>query len=85
MDSLGKRAALLSYVEFYGLGLDYPQRYPELVKNLAPADIQRVAKKYLHPDKYLLVVVGNQDKMPQFAPTKLSQTEKEKKDEAKQP
>ena len=85
MDSLGKRAALLGYVEFYGLGLDYPWRYPELVKDLTPTDIQGVAEKYLHPDKYLLVVVGDQDKMPQFAQAMLPPTEKEKKDEAKKP
>jgi zinc protease len=85
MDSLGKRAALLGYVEFYGLGLDYPWRYPELVKDLTPTDIQRVAERYLHPDKYLLVVVGDQDKMPQFVHAMLPPTEKEKKDEAKKP
>jgi len=85
MDSLGKRAALLGYVEFYGLGLDYPWHYPDLVKDLTPTDIQRVAERYLHPDKYLLVVVGDQDKMPQFAQAMLPPTEKEKKDEAKKP
>ena len=83
MDSLGKRASLLGYVEFYGLGLDYPWRYPGLVGNLTPANIQKVAEKYLHPDKYLLVVVGNQAQMPQFAHATGPPGEKEKKDEAK--
>jgi zinc protease len=85
MDSLGKRASLLSYVEFYGLGLDYPWRYPSLVENLTGTDIQKVAEKYLHPDKYLLVVVGNQAQMPQFAQAPGQPGEKEKKDEAKKP
>ena len=53
MDSLGKRAWLLSYVEVYGLGLDYPWKYPDLIRHLTPADIRKVAEKYLHPDKYL--------------------------------
>jgi predicted Zn-dependent peptidase len=72
-------------VEFYGLGLDYPWRYPSLVENLTGTDIQKVAEKYLHPDKYLLVVVGNQAQMPQFAQAPGQPGEKEKKDEAKKP
>ncbi len=64
MDSLAKRAWLMAYAEFYGLGLDYPWRYPDLIRNLTPGDIQRVAAKYLHPDKYLLVVVGKKSAMP---------------------
>ena len=64
MDSMSKRAWLLSYVEVYGLGLDYPWKYPDLIQHLTPADIQKVAEKYLHPDKYLLVVVGKKAAMP---------------------
>ncbi|MDI6853536.1 MAG: pitrilysin family protein [Deltaproteobacteria bacterium] len=82
MDSLAKRASLMGYVEFYNLGLDYPWRYPELLKNITPADIQTVAKKYLHPDRYLLVVVGNEEKM-RFTSSLPSPGEEEKKNEAK--
>ncbi|MHB8067064.1 MAG: M16 family metallopeptidase [Desulfobaccales bacterium] len=64
MDSLSRRAWLMGYAEFYGLGLDYPWRYPDLIQNLTPADIQKVAEKYLHPNKYLLVVVGKKSVMP---------------------
>uniref|UniRef100_A0A7V6A3C9 Insulinase family protein n=1 Tax=Desulfobacca acetoxidans TaxID=60893 RepID=A0A7V6A3C9_9BACT len=79
MDSVSKRAALLAYVEFYGLGLDYPWRYPSLIKNLTPADLQKTAEKYLHPERYLLVVVGNQSEMPGFAPATTSPGDKETK------
>ncbi|MBM4293924.1 MAG: insulinase family protein [Deltaproteobacteria bacterium] len=64
MDSLDKRAGLMAYVEFYGLGLGYPWRFPDLIQGLTAADIQLAAQKYLHPDKYLLVVVGKQSEMP---------------------
>jgi predicted Zn-dependent peptidase len=64
MDSLAKRAWLMGYAEFYGLGLDYPWRYPDLIRNLTPADIQKAAEKYLHPERYLLVVVGKKSAMP---------------------
>ena len=64
MDSMTRRAQLMGYVEIYGLGLDYPWKYPKLIQDLTPADIQRVAQKYLQPDKYLLVVVGKQSAIP---------------------
>ena len=67
MDSVAKRAALLAYVELYGLGLDYPWRYPSLIKNLTPADLQKAAEKYLHPERYLLVVVGKKSELPEIA------------------
>ena len=79
MDSVAKRAALLAYVEFYGLGLDYPWRYPSLIKDLTPADIQETAEKYLHPERYLLVVVGQKDEMPEFASAAAPPGEKENK------
>jgi hypothetical protein len=37
----------------------------------------------LHPDKYLLVVVGNQAQMPTFAQTEQPSKEKEMKHEIK--
>jgi len=83
MDSLAKRAGLMAYVELYGLGLDYPWRYPELIQHLTPADIQRVAQKYLHPDNYLLVVVGKKSEMPPFNGGTPQTGQKEKKNEEK--
>jgi len=83
MDSMGKRAGLLGYVEFYGLGLDYPWRYPELIQHLSPADIQQVAEKYLHPHRYLLVVVGKKSAMPSFAGGPSPGKEEERKDAEK--
>jgi len=78
MDTLGKRAWLLNYIEFYGLGLDYPERYPEMIRRLRPADIQQVAQKYLQPDKYLLVVVGHREKLPKLPDEDKTPGEKEK-------
>jgi zinc protease len=83
MDSMAKRAGLLAYVEIYGLGLDYPWRYPELIQHLTPADIQKVADKYLQPDKYLLVVVGNKSVMTSLPGEASGQQKEEKKDEPK--
>jgi zinc protease len=51
---------LLSTMEFYGLGLDYPERYPELIRKVTKEEVLRVARTYLHPENFLLVVVGDQ-------------------------
>jgi zinc protease len=60
MDSSAKRAALMGYVELYGLGLDYPWHYPEILNKITRDDVLNVARKYLDPDHYALVVVGKQ-------------------------
>lgn len=82
MDATGKRASLMAYVEFFGLGLDYPWRYPSLIENLTAADIQKVAQKYLHPERALLVVVGDRSQMPPFDQTLTPTETKEKKNAA---
>ncbi len=80
IDATGKRAALLAYVEFFGLGLDYPSRYPSFIRSLTAADIQQVAAKYLHPDRSLLVVVGDQAQLPKLQTGAAQPGAKEKKD-----
>lgn len=62
MDTYAKIAGMLTSIEIYGLGLDYPQTYPRLINSVTREDLQRVAKKYLHPDKMAIVVVANQEK-----------------------
>ncbi len=62
MDTYAKIAGILTAIEIYNLGLDYPQKYPALINAVTRADIQRVAKKYLHPDNLVIVVVANQEK-----------------------
>lgn len=51
-------ASYLLEVEHYGLGLDYRMRYPSLVRAVTTADLLRLARHYLDPDHYTLVVVG---------------------------
>jgi zinc protease len=59
LDTQGKLANFLTQVEYYGLGLNYPEKYPSLIRSITREDILRVAKKYLHPKTYVLVVVAN--------------------------
>ena len=59
-DTLEKIDSFMLQVELYGLGLDYPERYPKLVEDVTSDDVMSSAKKYLHPDAAILVVVANQ-------------------------
>ena len=58
-DTQAKLVSFLSQVEYYRLGLDYPEKYPSLIKSITREDVLRVAKKYLHPKNHILVVVAN--------------------------
>lgn len=62
MDTSAKIASILSSIEVYNLGLDYPQKYSGLISSVIQEDILRVAKKYLAPDQMVIVVVANQEK-----------------------
>jgi zinc protease len=57
-DTTHKLAEVLCQVEFYGLGLDYFTQYPAWIAKVTADDVVRVAKQYLHPDRYALVAVG---------------------------
>jgi zinc protease len=62
LDTNHKVANFLAQVEFFQLGLDYPDRYAEFIRKVTSEDVQRVAKQYLHPEKLITVIVGNQKK-----------------------
>jgi zinc protease len=64
-DTTRKVANFLAQVEFFQLGLDYPERYADLVRRVTREDVQRVAKEYLQPERLITVVVGNQKKIGQ--------------------
>jgi zinc protease len=51
-------ATTLLNMEWFGLGLDYLQRYSELIYAVTVEDVQRVARQYLRPDRSVLVVAG---------------------------
>jgi len=59
LDTQAKLANFLTQVEYYGLGLDYPERYSSLIRAITREEVLRVAKKYLHPKNTILVVVAN--------------------------
>jgi zinc protease len=62
LDTNRKIADFLAAIEFYKLGLDYVEKYPEFIDSVTKDDVLRVAQKYLDPENYVLVVVANQKK-----------------------
>lgn len=46
-------------LEFYGYPADYLETYKAALEKVTVADLDAAAKKYIHPDKYAVLVVGN--------------------------
>ena len=63
LDTNRKVANFLAQVEFFQLGLEYPDRYGDFIRKVTREDVLRVAKRYLQPEKLITVVVGNQNKI----------------------
>ncbi|MBU2547313.1 MAG: insulinase family protein [Proteobacteria bacterium] len=51
-------AANLTFNELYGLGYDFSDHYPAAINHVTAEDVQRVARKYLDPDRAVEVIVG---------------------------
>ena len=62
-ETTGSLATSLAQMFVYNLPADYYTTYTERVRAVTPADIQRVAEKYVQPDKFAVVVVGDLSKI----------------------
>ena len=60
LDRQSQIVSFMLQVELYGLGLDYAERYPNLIGEVTKLDVQKAAQKYLHPGALDLVAVANQ-------------------------
>jgi zinc protease len=58
LESNGGVAGALISQERYNLGLDYLQRYAELVSAVTSESAMEAAAKYLHPDKLAVAIAG---------------------------
>jgi zinc protease len=52
-------ASALWNAEFYRLGLDYVERFPELVRAVTPKEVNAAARKYFRPDHLTVVIAGD--------------------------
>jgi zinc protease len=51
-------AEQLTFDAFYGLGLDYAQRMPQIVRGLTKAQVNAAARAYLRPEALTVVIAG---------------------------
>lgn len=51
-------ARTLLDIEFYQLGLDYLQRYPEIIQGITAAEIRDAVRRWIHPDHITTIVAG---------------------------
>jgi zinc protease len=61
LQSNGARAMEMALNETYGLGLDFADRYPALLEATSAALVQNAARRYLQPERYVMVTVGNSE------------------------
>ncbi len=59
-DSKAKLLGQQMRLEFFGYPADYYQRYTANIEKVTPADVERVAKKYVNPDRLAVLVVGKE-------------------------
>lgn len=59
LDTSSKLVGMLAAIEYHGLGLDYVARYPDEINRVTAADVQRVARRHLDPERYALTVVAD--------------------------
>ncbi len=57
-------AGMLVDMELFELGLDYLERYPEIIGSLTASDVQAVVRKYLDPDRMVLSTAGPDPERP---------------------
>lgn len=62
LDTNAKLAGFLVDIENFNLGYDYFDKYPQYINAVTREKVLEVAQKYLHPNRYCLVVVADQKK-----------------------
>lgn len=60
-------AEFMIEAEVYGLGFDYLDRFPELIRAVTIEDVNRVTRKYIDPQNLTTVVVGPVDEHGKIA------------------
>jgi zinc protease len=50
---------LLGHIEYYQLGLDYFNEYPDRIRRIERKDVLAAAQKYLRPDTAIVAMVAD--------------------------
>jgi zinc protease len=58
-DTYREMVQIIAQIQMGGYGLDYLARFESEINALEIEDLNVVAQKYLHPDRYYLLIVGD--------------------------
>ncbi len=58
-DTYGELLSIALQIEIQNLGLDYLDKFTDYINAVDLEDIKQAAQKYIHPDRYYLVIVGD--------------------------
>jgi len=61
-DTQAELSEVLVQVEYYGLGLDYFEKYPDYIRAIDRQAVHRAAEKYLMPDRVISSIVADMGK-----------------------
>jgi zinc protease len=53
-------AAVMSEIELYDLGLDYLERFPEIIRGLTREQITEAARRWIDPEHLITAIAGPQ-------------------------
>ncbi|MCK4911825.1 MAG: insulinase family protein, partial [Thermodesulfovibrionales bacterium] len=59
LSTIGKTARFLALVEYFGLGLDYPEEYISTINALTLDDMRKAGRKYLRPARAVLSIAAD--------------------------
>jgi zinc protease len=59
LETNGDIADHILTIEEFSLGLDYLQRYPDIVNAIGKQDVSRAVNRYLTPERYVLAMSGS--------------------------
>ena len=51
-------AAVMGEIELYDLGLDYLERYPDMVRSLTRDQVTEAARRWILPDHLITAIAG---------------------------
>jgi zinc protease len=60
-DTYSEMMDIVAQIEIGGYGLDYLETFEERINALQLADLRDAAQKYLHPDRFYMLIVGDID------------------------
>ena len=58
-DTYSEMAGIVAQIEIEDLGLDYLSNFEQYIRALTVTDLLAAARKYLHHDRFYLLIVGN--------------------------